>query len=297
MQGKKWVFTHNNPIMIDHELHSQENWPGCTKGAFKYEKGESGTPHIQGMLIFESNKRLSWMKTICPVCHFEVMRGTEQEAFDYVNKEEIGLSPVYQWGGPFSELGKGARSDIAEAIEAYSKGGPKAACQAAPAAMAKYHRGIEYVVGHLKEPFKPMVLTTDTFYDWQKEVCEFLEINPGNRTIYWVTDTKGGRGKSALAQYLMIEKGAIMLEGKIADMAFQYNGEGIVCFDITRAQAEISDHLYSFAEKLKNGVVISTKYETKLKLFKPPHVIFFANRLPPAGVWSADRLVHFDLDD
>ena len=292
MQGKRWVFTHNNPAVEDHVKHQMG-----TKWAFKYEQGESGTPHIQGMCCFDSNKRLAAMKELCGGCHFELMRGTEQQAFDYVAKTETGLSEVYQEGGPFSELGKGARTDLAEAIEAYSKGGPKAACQAAPAAMAKYHKGVAYVAGHLADPYKPIVINTDTFYEWQTEVVEFLEMNPNNRTIYWVTDSKGGRGKSALCQWLMVEKGAIMLAGKIADMAFQYNNEGIVCFDITRAQAEVSEHLYSFAEKLKNGVLISTKYETKLKLFKPPHVIFFANRLPPAGVWSADRLVHFDLDD
>ena len=99
-----------------------------------------------------------------------------------------------------------------------------------------------------------------------------------------------------MVRHLICTRGAVQLEGKVADMAFMYNSEPIVCFDVTRAQAEVSDHLYSFAEKLKNGSVISTKYETKAKHFAPPHVVFFANKDCPAGVFSADRIELIDLD-
>lgn len=72
-------------------------------------------------------------------------------------------------------------------------------------------------------------------------------------------------------------------------MAYAYNGEPMVFFDVTRTQAEHMDHLYQFAEQLKNGIIFSSKYESGTKCFDPPHVVFFANQGPHPGKWSADR--------
>ncbi len=70
-----------------------------------------------------------------------------------------------------------------------------------------------------------------------------------------------------------------------------------MCFDISRAAAEHSDHLYSMAEKLKNGFYLSTKYESVMKVFRPPHVLFFSNFHPDENKWSRDRVQLWDLDN
>lgn len=130
---------------------------------------------------------------------------------------------------------------------------------------------------------------------WQSRVLAYLERPANDRKIIWVYDSEGKAGKSRLARHLIMEHNAVQLEGRVQDMAFMYNKEPIVVIDITRAQAEHSNHLYSFAEKLKNGVLVSTKYECVQKLFKPPHVVFFSNSEPDMQLWTSDRLQLLDL--
>ncbi len=111
-----------------------------------------------------------------------------------------------------------------------------------------------------------------------------------------MVDRKGGQGKSRLAFHLMCEFNAIVLEGRLADMCYAYDKQPIAVFDVSRAAADHSEHLYSMAEKLKNGFFMSQKYETQMKVFKPPHVIFFSNTIPDETKWSQDRVRLIDLD-
>lgn len=288
MQSRRWVFTHHDPDVSDHFLHQFE---GFEAGGFGYEKAPlTGRNHLQGWVSFKSNQRLSAMKERCDHCHFEPMRGNEVESFKYCSKEGF----YYSFGREPIELKRGQRCDLQDAIEAFIEGGKKKACTDHAPTMARYYKGIEYVALGQAEPFKIEPLTH--LRAWQADLFISLNTPPDDRTIFWVRDTVGGKGKSAFVRHLIATCGAICLEGKLADMAFQYNSETIVCFDLTRAQAELSDHLFTFSEKLKNGLIVSTKYETKMKAFKPPHVVFFANKDCPAGVFSADRLKLIDLD-
>lgn len=287
MQGLKWCFTHHDPFLDDHVKHVFQ----ADAGGFGYETcPDTGRKHMQGWVTFPSNKRLGALKELCAVCHWEPMKGTEHQSFTYCSKE----LHYYAYGREPSAAKQGQRRDLEAAIESFAQEGKKKACLEHAGAMAKFYKGIEYVVAGQKDP--PVILPLATMRDWQENLAKDLFKDANDRTIFWVRGTKGGEGKSAMVRHLIATRGAIALEGKVADMAFMYNGEPIVCFDITRAQAEVSDHLYSFAEKLKNGFIISTKYESKSKFFKAPHVVFFANKDCPAGVFSEDRVVLIDLD-
>jgi hypothetical protein len=50
------------------------------------------------------------------------------------------------------------------------------------------------------------------------------------------------------------------------------------------------------AEELKNGILVSGKYESKTVVFKVPHVIFFANFEPDMTKWSSDRYFVKNID-
>lgn len=75
-------------------------------------------------------------------------------------------------------------------------------------------------------------------------------------------------------------------------MAFAFaNGDyKIAIFDLTRTAVDHSDYLYDFAESLKNGFFFVGKYSSRQHVFKPPHVVFFANTMPKEGKWTEDRL-------
>jgi hypothetical protein len=123
-----------------------------------------------------------------------------------------------------------------------------------------------------------------------------LKGEPHNRHIYWIEDARGAAGKSRLATHLCRTMNAVELDGRISDAAFSYTGQRIVLFDLARAVdlTQLKD-LYIVGEKLKNGSIFSPKYQSKLKIFKVPHVVYFSNSAPPIGVWSADRLQHITL--
>lgn len=144
----------------------------------------------------------------------------------------------------------------------------------------------------------PKVPERDDFVlrPWQAALVQILRGPAHDRHIYWIEDGVGGKGKSRLCTYLCRTMNAIELDGKVADCAFAYASQPIVIFDLARPLDVLClKELYTMAEKLKNGQLVSSKYQSKMKVFKIPHVIFFSNHPPPLGVWSADRLQHIVL--
>lgn len=134
-------------------------------------------------------------------------------------------------------------------------------------------------------------------YEWQQDILDCIADPPDARTIFWVYDETGGKGKSRLAAHLVSKHDGIILGGKLDDMkyAFSRDVSKVAIFDLTRTQSDCMKGLVSFAESLKNGMYMNAKYESRMVTFARPHVIFFANFMPPENVWSADRLSLIDL--
>lgn len=83
-QTCRWVFTLNN--WTDEEAEEICGWD------VKYmvvgqEIGESGTPHLQGFVVFRTNKRLSACKRLLERAHWEVAMGSNEQAAAYCKKE------------------------------------------------------------------------------------------------------------------------------------------------------------------------------------------------------------------
>lgn len=91
-QTTRWCFTLNN--FTDAEV-------GILRAlqivylVFGYEVGESGTPHLQGFVVFPKNQRLSAVKKVLERAHWEPARGSTAQAADYCKKD-----------GKFEEFGK-----------------------------------------------------------------------------------------------------------------------------------------------------------------------------------------------
>lgn len=94
-QSKNWVFTLNN--YCEEDLKKFEELD-CRYLVYGKEKGESGTPHLQGFIIFHSNQRLAAVKRISATAHWEMARGNALQASDYCKKDadfyEKGDHPV-----------------------------------------------------------------------------------------------------------------------------------------------------------------------------------------------------------
>lgn len=108
-RGKFWVFTLNNYTeeeknFIDNLVNSETNLAYISYGK---EMGDSGTPHLQGMLELHSRKRLSYVRDLIGRAHFEIRKGTFDECRDYCAKD----GDFVEFGEQVSK-GKGARSDL-----------------------------------------------------------------------------------------------------------------------------------------------------------------------------------------
>lgn len=132
---------------------------------------------------------------------------------------------------------------------------------------------------------------------WQKKIMDIIEAPPHDRQIYWVYDPDGGAGKTQFCDYVecVVEKKCQVLQPmKGSDLAhLVIPSKEVYFFDIPRVAGEYVP--WSFIENLKNGRVISGKYEGALKFFRPPHVIVLSNDLPPEtsahSGFSADRIM------
>ncbi len=106
-QTKHWCFTINNYNDADLLRVATFAEASCDYLIYGKEIGISGTPHLQGYLQLKLRQRLPFLKNgLHPTAHFEIARGTPQQASDYCEKEADFTK--------FGELivGQGKRSDI-----------------------------------------------------------------------------------------------------------------------------------------------------------------------------------------
>lgn len=121
---------------------------------------------------------------------------------------------------------------------------------------------------------------------WQRQLFEDLSQAPNNRSIIWIFDADGNKGKSYFARNYP-GKNYYVTGGKAADIYYGYEYEPVVFFDLARMKQDIVQ--YDVMEAFKNGQFYSTKYESRLVRFNVPHVVVFANFHPATQMLSADR--------
>lgn len=118
-QSKYWCWTLNHPLST-----VVPEPDGMSYMVWQLEVGESGTRHLQGYVEFKTNKRLAWLKKWLATAHFEVRRGTAQQAADYCRKEDGRLDGPWE-KGQMSEPCPGERTDLsAFRVAALSKTKP-----------------------------------------------------------------------------------------------------------------------------------------------------------------------------
>lgn len=115
-KARRWCFTINMATPVD-ILNERDCWgltlhDGPQGEWFRYkddiqylhfqeECGAEGTHHLQGFAIFKKEVRLSWLKKFHPRAHWEVTRGTNQQADDYCRKQDTKVE-----GGMELTIGK-----------------------------------------------------------------------------------------------------------------------------------------------------------------------------------------------
>lgn len=269
---------------------------------FGREVGESGTPHLQGYMQANHDMFARFKKAFEANIHMEKQKGDSKQAKDYCEKD-----------GDFFEAGayehiespkkrQGARKDHDEVKELISQGKSyQEIVDTNFGYAAKYGRFIkEQVSAQMQKNGKASLLAEYegvSWKPWQQALLDILEEEPCKRKIHWIWEPTGNVGKSWFAKYCALTKSALVLEsGKKMDMAYIYAQKPtkIVFVDLSRTTAPVEGKdflhgMYSLCENLKNGHMMSTKYESVSLLFGVPHVVVFANWEPDYTKWSADR--------
>jgi len=135
--SRNWLFTINNPGDIDPEVSFGVNYKFLV---YQLEKGENGTPHYQGYVMFKTNKRLSALKKLCKEAHWEIRRGSHKQAKDYCTKEDTRVKGPFTFG---IEPEQGKRTDLDAVKESIDSGATmKDVAETHFSSFVKYERGI-----------------------------------------------------------------------------------------------------------------------------------------------------------
>lgn len=283
-----------------------------------HEVGEQGTPHLQMYFQLARQTKLTTIKNWggpWERMHMAPAKG-QSDLFPHEEQGEFRepySAPGYcMKDGNFFEVGtkkqmgkKGARNDIQDALQAVRSGAnERTLFEEHSQVMAKYPKFIDRyrtIVRNddAKEYFRDKFSSWE-LYPWQRHIDSQIREPADDRSITWIWSDAGNLGKSSFGTYLTVHHNALIIEaGKKNDIIhiFSKNPAPVVVIDLVKATKEDGiDHMYGFAESLKNGRIMTGKYDGDSILFRPPHVIFFANFPPDESKWSSDRLTTFKLD-
>lgn len=253
--------------------------------------GEEKTPHLQGYIQLAKQMRIgSVTEKLSEICgnhvHTLKARGDWAANHAYCTKE----GDFFEWGTPVKK--KGERTDITEFLTAAQTTDELVLAQTYPDAYAKYYKAAERVAALARDKREREGLVAEMealdLHEWQVHCVEKLD-GQSDRKVLWVVDEKGGAGKSTLAKWLMVFRGAFYVQGgKHSDIAEAWKQEEYVVFDFTRDKEDKIS--YSIIESFKNGLVFSPKYRSVCKkLAGGCKVVVFSNWHPDRSKLSADR--------
>lgn len=289
-KSRRFVFTLNNYTEEEeNNVATLFDSDRIIYGVYGRERGESGTPHLQGFCILSAPQRFSFLKNqISNRVHLEVARAKSKAAADYCKKE-----------GDYEEYGElpdnqGKRNDFElfkEWVEAQSsRPSERDIARAFPALFVRYRTNLLQLAEHLG-PRPEFGRVGDNLRPWQRELEEEIDEPPDDRSIEFIIDPEGAKGKSWMVRYLvskMPDDVQVLSVGKRDDLAHCIDAtKRIFLFDIPRGSMEFLQQ--TVLEKLKDQIIFSGKYESQTKFLpNPVHVIVFANEEPPM-ILTADR--------
>jgi len=136
MQSRNYCFTLNN--YTKEEEDEIKNWDRPKYIIFGYEMGEDkNTPHLQGYIEFRNVVKMTTLKNFNKRIHWELRRGTAQQAIDYCKKDGV----IFEKGTPSRQ---GKRTDLENVANAILKKKTlKEVAYEFPREYIKFHSGIK----------------------------------------------------------------------------------------------------------------------------------------------------------
>lgn len=271
----------------DDEYNIIKDW--CVKKNAKYiigkELGENKHPHLQLAFFLKNKISINSVDKLVDMKNGNFIRwkvdaakGSVEDNYKYCSKEgsfETNIDPVTD----FVTHG-GYRDHKREDLN-------------------KLKSKQELLRPVLTEPLKNL-----KWLNWQNDLFEILDNPPDQRKIHWYWEPQGNCGKSTFCKYLVLEYGAVIGDGKMADVFYilknkmvddAFDKEYIIVLDLPRTSMEHVN--YGMIERLKNGMFLAGKFESSMLFIKTPHIIVFANERPAYEKMSADRWHVVEIDE
>lgn len=83
-RSRAWCFTLNNYSSLEEQTVQEI---GCRFLIYGRERGQQGTPHLQGYIYFDDAKTMKTLKKLIRRAHFSSAKGTPQQNVEYCSKE------------------------------------------------------------------------------------------------------------------------------------------------------------------------------------------------------------------
>jgi hypothetical protein len=216
-------------------------------------------PHLQGYVEVFYPKRLNWMRNNPKPnnWHWEPRRGSQKEAADYCKK----AGEAWEFGSMATP--RGGEEDTwavtAQRIRRHARWEDVLKDNLLARFVCKAFSWAQAVHAARHEPLPfPLNLDKPGFL-WQGKIARFiLGTKADDRTIHWIYDSKGCRGKSKLGQFLIRNCGALKVAHDLKSLASMYDGQTIAIVDVPRAEQFAN---YEGLEQLKEAYLLQTKYE------------------------------------
>ena len=136
-------------------------------------------------------------------------------------------------------------------------------------------------------------------HKWQEEAMKFFN-SPTERQVIWITDTRGGKGKTFFQKYVVGYFGrsrVAMLDLRVKHAnacnvlkKLPLTTINIFLFNDVRSQSGEDLNLYRILEDIKDGQATTSKYDNDNIQFKTPNtVMIFSNKYPNLKKLSNDR--------
>lgn len=325
-KSRGWSFTLNN--YTTEELDNLENLD-CGKTnrirGIQYVGQKcptTGTPHLQGYIIFNDRPRGSMVKKELKTkrVNVEAIYADSESNDIYTSRSDTfdkEANIFVRKGDP--TLHQGKRNDINKIIDNL-KGGMeiKEAIDGNEKAFIKYHTGITKY-SSMVQKIDPEVLEEAqniTYSEWHKELLIKLSEKANGEDIIWIYGKEEAKSKRKFYEKYSTENNetcyAINNIGKLSDCCdglrnWMLGGKKpkVILINIPSA-AEITQDLYIFIENIKDGEVTCGKYSVCKLRFAKPHVVIFANRPPKIkmeingeleDMISIDRYIIYTVED
>lgn len=268
----------------------------------------TGVPHLQGYIamqptVLPASKGLvkTW-RSLFPFlarAHLETALGTDMDSKAYCSKEEI----LCELGVPSAP--KTMVEFVQLTMEEQLMEDPQLAIKSRFQldkifAQMKRKQLMEEVARRKCAKFASQLR------GWQEKLLTLIG-GQTDRHIFFVEDVQGNTGKSWMAQFLRSSpdyNACVLSSGKAPDLAFTFknhflaHGNEYTVFDMTRCIDE-QYWPWSTMEALKNGLIVSAKYESESFECFEQKIVVFCNKIPDNifEKLSFDRVRKFIIDD